>query len=139
VDVATSGPSIVKMELVDDESQDPEVMIKVKELNMPKPKHQVKYHNVIPDVEIKDEPMEEKESEANPEIHPCPDCEKTFGKLAYMKKHQRRAHTEHGPQACDICGNLFHQAADLKSHVKRVHVNANMIEFAEKSFCINAT
>ena len=127
------------MELVDDEYQDPEAGIKLKELNKPKLKHQVKYHNIIPDVEIKDEPMEEKESEANPEIHPCPDCDKSFGKLTYLKKHHRRAHTEHVSEACDICGKLFNKAADLKIHLKRVHVKANMIESAEKSLCINAT
>uniref|UniRef100_A0AC11ATF9 Zinc finger protein 576 n=1 Tax=Ovis aries TaxID=9940 RepID=A0AC11ATF9_SHEEP len=56
-----------------------------------------------------------------PPTFPCPDCGKTFGQAASLRRH-RQAHEAHplpGPFACTECGQDFAQEAGLHQHYIR--------------------
>ncbi|XP_032470108.1 zinc finger protein 576 isoform X1 [Phocoena sinus] len=56
-----------------------------------------------------------------PPTFPCPDCGKTFGQAASLRRH-RQAHEAHprpGPFACTECGQDFAQEAGLHEHYIR--------------------
>ncbi|XP_036774181.1 zinc finger protein 576 isoform X3 [Manis pentadactyla] len=52
---------------------------------------------------------------------PCPDCGKTFGQAASLRRHRQahEAQTPPGPFACTECGQDFAQEAGLHQHYIR--------------------
>ncbi|XP_004388830.2 zinc finger protein 576 isoform X1 [Trichechus manatus latirostris] len=52
---------------------------------------------------------------------PCPDCGKTFGQAASLRRHRQvhEARTAPGPFACTECGQDFAQEAGLHQHYIR--------------------
>ncbi|KAB0350165.1 hypothetical protein FD754_015022 [Muntiacus muntjak] len=53
-----------------------------------------------------------------PPTFPCPDCGKTFGQAASLRRHRQthEARTLPGPFACTECGQDFAQEAGLHQH-----------------------
>ncbi|XP_057566981.1 zinc finger protein 576 isoform X3 [Hippopotamus amphibius kiboko] len=58
---------------------------------------------------------------ATPPTFPCPDCGKTFGQAASLRRHRQvhEARTLPGPFACTECGQDFAQEAGLHQHYIR--------------------
>ncbi|XP_010850850.1 PREDICTED: zinc finger protein 576 isoform X1 [Bison bison bison] len=56
-----------------------------------------------------------------PPTFPCPDCGKTFGQAASLRRHRQahEARTLPGPFACTECGQDFAQEAGLHQHYIR--------------------
>jgi KRAB domain-containing zinc finger protein len=52
---------------------------------------------------------------------PCPDCGKTFGQAASLRRHRQvhKAQAPPGPCACTECGQDFAQEAGLHQHYIR--------------------
>ncbi|GAB0097558.1 hypothetical protein DMENIID0001_132080 [Sergentomyia squamirostris] len=58
---------------------------------------------------------------AEERMHPCPNCERSFERVASLKKHIQTHHAGEMSISCQTCGQLFQDTQSLESHRRSSH------------------